>query len=62
MKWINASEKLPADQQEVLIKSEGHVNLARFQKKEGIFLLRNGTTVAVKSGKVEWTELVAPPK
>ena len=62
MKWIDASDQLPADQQEVLIKSEGQVNLAKYQEGDSSFLLRNGTVILLAKVKVEWLELVAPAR
>jgi hypothetical protein len=62
MKWIRASDRQPADQQEVLIKIKGQVNLARYHQRENSFTLRNGICISLTDAAVEWMELIAPYK
>jgi hypothetical protein len=60
MKWYKTRDKLPADQQEVLIRCRGIVNLAHFERSDQTFLLRDGTTLSSLKETIEWMELVAP--
>lgn len=61
MKWMSSSDRLPADQQEVLVKTRGQVHLAKYQAGDSQFVLRNGIAVKYEKEHVEWMELVAPP-
>ena len=60
MRWISANDRVPADQQEVLVKISGQVSLAKFSESEKIFKLRDGTSVHIDQKKVDWMELIAP--
>ena len=60
MRWYKTKDKLPADQQEVLIRCRGIVNLAKFEASDRTFLLRDGTTLSSYREMIDWMELVAP--
>lgn len=60
MHWIRAKEKLPADQEEVLIRYSGIFNLAVFHEKEHCFLLRDGKVCSAGTNNLQWLRLSAP--
>ena len=62
MVWINASAKLPDDQEEVLIRVETIVHLAVFDEGDHTFRLRNGQSVNPVGHRVEWMRLSGPAK
>ncbi len=60
MKWFSTKDRLPTDQQEVLIKYRGIVNLARYLADEQGFLLRNGEALSIHRETIDWMQLVSP--
>jgi hypothetical protein len=60
MKWLKASEQLPAAEKEVLIRFDDQYFLAVLEKNKQAFRLRNGNSVSVANSEVMWTELIAP--
>lgn len=62
MKWFSTRDKLPTDQQEVLIKCKGNIHLAKYHKEKDAFQLRNNDLMHVNSEPIEWMELVSPFK
>ncbi len=60
MKWYNTKDRVPSDGQEVLVRSAGTVNLAKYNQAESCFVLRNASKINSKEAGVEWMELIAP--
>lgn len=60
MVWINASTRLPDDNEEVLIRVETIVHLATYDGKDHLFMLRNGERVNPFGHRVEWMRLTPP--
>jgi hypothetical protein len=60
MKWFSSREKLPFDQQEVLVRKKGSVSLAKYDKSQNVFRLRQGDAISLHHEHIEWMELVAP--
>jgi hypothetical protein len=60
MKWFSSKDKLPNDQQEVLVRKRGTVSLGKFDSSARKFNLRDGTALSANGDQVEWMELVAP--
>jgi hypothetical protein len=60
MIWINASVKVPDDNEEVLIRFETMVHLAVYDKNEDSFRLRNGEVIQVNKRRIEWMRLTGP--
>ena len=60
MKWFNTKDKLPANQQEVLVRKSGLVSLAKFDHAARKFNLRDGSALSLNGDQIEWMELVAP--
>ena len=60
MKWFSTKEKLPNDQEEILVRNNGLVSLAKFDHTSRKFNLRDGTVIRLNGENIEWTELVAP--
>jgi hypothetical protein len=60
MKWFSSREKVPDDQQEVLVRKKGLVSLAKYDKARHAFRLRQGDSIALHTEHIEWMELVAP--
>jgi len=60
MVWINASQKVPEDNEEVLIRFETMVHLAVYIKQENSFRLRDGQVIEVSKHRIEWMRLTGP--
>ena len=60
MHWIKAKEKLPADQEEVLIRYDGIFNLAVFNEAQHVFVLRDGGVLNAAKTNLQWLRLSAP--
>jgi hypothetical protein len=59
VKWVSAKEKLPKDDQEVLVKSHRLVNLAVYNSNLKRFVLRNGDKYDDLEN-IMWLELMPP--
>jgi hypothetical protein len=62
IKWFNSKDRLPDDEQEVLVRKKGVVSLAKFDSSGRKFKLRDGSTISLHPDHFEWMELVAPEK
>jgi hypothetical protein len=60
MVWIHASDKLPEDNEEVLIRFETMLHLAVFQKEQKAFRLRNGEKIKIDNHRIQWMRLTGP--
>ncbi len=54
MKWNKTRESLPADQQEILIRYAGTVNMAKYVAEKRSFLMQNGSAISVEREIIEW--------
>jgi hypothetical protein len=58
MKWIKASEGLPLDASEILVRDiDESVNLGCYDRKKDRFILCNGSIIDYRGKKVFWMEL-----
>jgi hypothetical protein len=60
MKWVKVSDGLPNGPFEILIRYDEEVSLGHYDRKQDVFILRNGTKISYKGKKVYWMELVRP--
>jgi hypothetical protein len=60
MKWVNVSDGVPEDGEQVLVRYQAVVHLAVFTAEDGIFVLKDGSSYS-KEMNVEWISL-HPPK
>jgi hypothetical protein len=54
--WFKASEKLPAHKEQVLVRHEDSIELAYYDKEEGLFKLKNGSRSFRVEDGIEWME------
>jgi hypothetical protein len=59
MKWISANEKLPPNEEPILIRRRGIFQLAKFDESEKVFIAKNGDRFRVASD-ILWSGLVKP--
>jgi hypothetical protein len=61
MKWIDAQNLLPEDQQQVIVYYNERHELAIYEKGKNNFRLRNNTFLPVKENiKIFWAQLIGP--
>jgi hypothetical protein len=60
MRWIKSSESLPAEGVEVLIRCNDEVNIAAYDKKRKLFVLRSGDECDPAKEQVAWAEILRP--
>jgi hypothetical protein len=58
MRWTRALDKLPAENQEVLVRSRTIVYLAIFDQPHRLFRLKDGKLIDPVKEDVLWMELV----
>ena len=60
MRWIRVLDKLPAENQEVLLRCRTVVYLAVFDPERNRFLLKDGTVHDATREDLHWSELSGP--
>jgi hypothetical protein len=57
MKWHRVKDELPGHEEEVLIRVEGIFNLAVFDEKQWVFVIRDGVTMSADRPQLQWLRL-----
>jgi hypothetical protein len=57
MKWHRVKDKLPEHEEEVLIRVEGIFNLAVFDEKQWVFIIRDGVSMSADRPQLQWLRL-----
>jgi hypothetical protein len=60
IQWYSTSDRLPENQQEVLIYCQGQYNLAVFDKIAGGFILKGGAFFNLNEWAITWTRIGGP--
>jgi hypothetical protein len=60
MKWVKASEELPHNQQELLVKFVEAITIAQYDCKQDKFVLKSGIKIDSKSKDLSWAEIIGP--
>jgi hypothetical protein len=57
MRWIRVLDKLPAENQEILLRCRTVVYLAVYDPERNLFLVKDGTIHDAKREDLQWSEL-----
>ncbi len=57
MQWYSTSDRLPENEQDVLIFCHGQYNLAKFNSTAGGFVLKGGAFFHLNDWNISWTKL-----
>lgn len=56
--WHNPTEQLPLHREQVLVRYDDKFELAIYDSEQGVFKLRNSTSIFSKEDNIEWMELL----
>jgi hypothetical protein len=60
MQWYSTSDRLPENEQEVLIYCHGKYNVAVFDSAAGGFVLKGGAFFNLNEWRINWAKLAHP--